>query len=305
MPFSVPERARAESKHATAALRADAAVPGARAGTARLAGGLHPSQIPVPGEAAGMAGSSLSGGRKVPSARQLRPSGAWTSVLPFPSRPSAVPAQPVRDVLRGPGQPPAAPVKEEIEAGLHAGNERGLPGGLKSAIESLSGLDLSNVRVHTNSVNPAQVNALAYTQGTHIHLAPGHETHLAHEAWHAVQQARGRVQPAMRPQDGMRVTHDAGLERDADLMGARALARAAQMPALPNQRPEETSKRPAADVGESRRAHLRVSATTDTADTDYRHGTSPPTQAFLTVNGAKSAELRKKAGKKTAAAWSL
>ena len=63
-------------------------------------------------------------------------------------------------------------------------NRSGMPDRLKWGIESLSGLDLSGVRVHYGSAKPAQLNALAYTQGREIHVAPGQERHLPHEAWH-------------------------------------------------------------------------------------------------------------------------
>ena len=69
-----------------------------------------------------------------------------------------------------------------------AENKTGLPDNLKSGIENLSGVDISDVNVHYNSDKPAQLNAHAYAQGTDIHVAPGQEKHLAHEAWHTVQQ---------------------------------------------------------------------------------------------------------------------
>jgi hypothetical protein len=69
-------------------------------------------------------------------------------------------------------------------------NNTGLPDHLKSGIESLSGLSMDHVRVHYNSSQPAQLNALAYAQGSDNHLAPGQERHLPHEAWHVVQQAQ-------------------------------------------------------------------------------------------------------------------
>jgi hypothetical protein len=101
-------------------------------------------------------------------------------------------------------------------------NNTGLPDQLKSGIESLSGLSMDHVRVHYNSAQPAQLNALAYAQGSDIHLAPGQEQHLPHEAWHVVQQAQGRVRPTMQMKDGMQVNDDVGLEREADVMGEQA-----------------------------------------------------------------------------------
>jgi len=90
-------------------------------------------------------------------------------------------------------------------------------------------MSLDHVKVHYNSAQPAQLNALAYAQGTDIHIAPGQEQHLPHEAWHVVQQAQGRVQPTMQMKDGVPVNDDAGLEHEADVMGAKALAPAAQL----------------------------------------------------------------------------
>ena len=108
-----------------------------------------------------------------------------------------------------------------------ARNNTGLPDNLKSGVESLSGLSLDNVRVHYNSSHPARLNALAYAQGSDIHVAPGQERHLPHEAWHVVQQAQGRVRPTMQMKGGVPVNDDERLEREADLMGGRAARPAA------------------------------------------------------------------------------
>ncbi|HCI14277.1 MAG TPA: hypothetical protein DFK12_10065 [Gallionellaceae bacterium] len=101
-------------------------------------------------------------------------------------------------------------------------NNTGLPDNLKSGIENLSGMSMDNVKVHYNSSQPAQLNALAYAQGTDIHVAPGQEQHLPHEAWHVVQQAQGRVKPTMQMKEGVPVNDDKSLEHEADVMGGRA-----------------------------------------------------------------------------------
>ena len=101
-------------------------------------------------------------------------------------------------------------------------NQTGLPDHLKSGIESLSGMSMDSVKVHYNSPHPAQLNAHAYAQGSDIHVAPGQEQHLPHEAWHVVQQAQGRVQATMQMKDGVPVNDDKGLEHEADVMGALA-----------------------------------------------------------------------------------
>lgn len=101
-------------------------------------------------------------------------------------------------------------------------NARGLPGNIRAGIESLSGLSMENVTVHYNSSSPSQLQAHAYTKGTEIHVAPGQEKHLPHEAWHVVQQMQGRVAPTGRV-GGELVNDNAALEREADVMGAKAI----------------------------------------------------------------------------------
>lgn len=104
----------------------------------------------------------------------------------------------------------------------------GLPDNLKAGIESLSGIDMSDVQVHKNSARPAQLNALAYAQGSNIHLAPGQEQHLPHEAWHVVQQRQGRVAPTLQAK-GTFINDDSRLEQEADQMGAKAHQQGARM----------------------------------------------------------------------------
>uniref|UniRef100_UPI0035934C76 LirA/MavJ family T4SS effector n=1 Tax=Aquiflexum sp. TaxID=1872584 RepID=UPI0035934C76 len=62
----------------------------------------------------------------------------------------------------------------------------------------------------------------------------GQEKHLPHEAWHVVQQKQGRVKPTLQMskssgnpafagKGGVNVNDDAGLEKEADVMGGKAL----------------------------------------------------------------------------------
>ncbi len=104
-----------------------------------------------------------------------------------------------------------------------AANRTGLPDPVKTGVEALSGMSLDHVRVHYNSPKPAQLNAHAYAQGSDIHVAPGQAHHVPHEAWHVVQQARGQVQPTLQMAQGVAVNDDRHLEREADVMGARAV----------------------------------------------------------------------------------
>ncbi len=101
-------------------------------------------------------------------------------------------------------------------------NKTGLPDKLKAGIEKLSGISMDDVKVHYNSDKPAQLQALAYTQGTDIHVGPRQEQHLRHEAWHVVQQKQGRVHPIGQVPDGRRLNDEPALEAEADSMGEQA-----------------------------------------------------------------------------------
>ncbi len=102
-------------------------------------------------------------------------------------------------------------------------NNGGLPDQLKTGIENLSGHSMDAVKVHYNSSKPAQLNAHAYAQGTDIHIAPGQEKHLPHEAWHVVQQAQGRVPTTTQLKGTVNINDDGSLEKEADVMGQQAL----------------------------------------------------------------------------------
>jgi hypothetical protein len=115
-----------------------------------------------------------------------------------------------------------APEESPLQAKAGGENQTGMPDRLKSGLEGLSGMDLSGVRVHRNSDKPAKVQALAYTQGSSIHMAPGQEQHLPHEGWHAVQQMQGRVRPTMKAH-GVAINDSPSLEKEADVMGKKAL----------------------------------------------------------------------------------
>lgn len=123
----------------------------------------------------------------------------------------------------------------QVESIQKKENKTGLPANLKSGIEHLSGLDISDVKVHYNSSKPAQLQAHAFAQGNNIHMGPGQEKHLPHEAWHVVQQKQGRVKPTVQMK-GADVNDDPSLEHEADIMGTKAL----QMKSKPG--PQRTPK---------------------------------------------------------------
>ena len=102
------------------------------------------------------------------------------------------------------------------------GNVTGLPKQLKAGVENLSGYAMDDVKVHYNSSKPTQMKAHAYAQGTDIHLAPGQEKHLPHEAWHTVQQKQNKVKPTGQI-SGQALNDDPQLEKEADVMGQKAV----------------------------------------------------------------------------------
>lgn len=136
---------------------------------------------------------------------------------------SAEPVQRMEDeeLLQGKAKG-AALSGESLQRKPDSASGNGLPPGLQSGVENLSGMDMSSVQVHYNSAKPSQVQAHAYAQGSSIHLGRGQERHLPHEAWHVVQQAQGRVKPTTQLA-GQNINDDVGLEKEADQMGARAM----------------------------------------------------------------------------------
>lgn len=123
------------------------------------------------------------------------------------------------------GTPSPQPVQRQ-EA---SPNNTGMPGEVKSKMEGAFNTDFSDVKVHTESAQAKSIGALAYTQGSDVHFAPGQfkpETSsgqqlIGHELTHVVQQREGRVQ-ANTEIGGMPVNNDPGLEAEADSMGSKA-----------------------------------------------------------------------------------
>ncbi len=81
---------------------------------------------------------------------------------------------------------------------------------------------MEDVKVNYNSAKPARLGALACAQGTDIDVGPGQEKHLAHEAWHLVQQKQRRLPPTIY-MEGVPINDDPALEHEADVMSERAL----------------------------------------------------------------------------------
>ncbi|MGK7872671.1 MAG: DUF4157 domain-containing protein [Xenococcaceae cyanobacterium] len=118
--------------------------------------------------------------------------------------------------------PVNTPQTVQRQAQIKTENQTGLPDRLKAGIEKLSGMSMDDVKVHYNSSKPSQLQALAYTQGTEIHLGLGQEKHLPHEGWHVVQQKQGRVKPTLQLK-GVMINDTLELENEAEVMGSKAL----------------------------------------------------------------------------------
>jgi len=130
-----------------------------------------------------------------------------------------------------------------------------LPDRLKAGVEALSGLSMDDVQVHYNSPKPANLQALAYTQGNQIHVGPGQEKHLPHEAWHVVQQKLGRVKSTTNI--GSIPINDApNLEAEAERMGHKAkqfkLSGRLKASPFPSQQKEETQRKTEAEVSSAK-----------------------------------------------------
>lgn len=105
--------------------------------------------------------------------------------------------------------------KTPLQMRTAAPNVTGIPDAIKTRFENLSGFSFDDVRVHYNSDRPAQLRALAYTQGNQVYIAPGQEKHLGHELGHVVQQKQGLVTADGRI-NGMPVNRSERLEALAD-----------------------------------------------------------------------------------------
>ncbi|HYK00284.1 MAG TPA: DUF4157 domain-containing protein [Thermoanaerobaculia bacterium] len=125
--------------------------------------------------------------------------------------------------------PNAVAVPAHLAHVVNAAGGSPLPPAVRQKMEAAFGMDFSDVRVHVGQ-EAAQLGAVAFTRGTHIHFAPGqynpstvhgHEL-IAHELAHVVQQRSGRVRNPFG--NGVAVVHDATLEAEAARMSTRAAA---------------------------------------------------------------------------------
>ncbi|MCH5251110.1 MAG: DUF4157 domain-containing protein [Lachnospiraceae bacterium] len=96
-------------------------------------------------------------------------------------------------------------------------NHTGIPTQLKERLGESTGVSFDDVRVRYNLALPAQLDALAYTQGNRVEIATGQERHLPHELGHVVQQKLGAVRTNASI-NGLAPNTDERLEREVDSM---------------------------------------------------------------------------------------
>ena len=161
-------------------------------------------------------------------------------------------------------------------------NNTGLPDNLKTGMENLSGMSLDDVKVHRNSDKPAQLQAHAYAQGTDIHLGSGQEKHLPHELGHVVQQKEGRVKPTLQMKGKENINDDVGLEKEADVMGAKAIQLESITP-TPLNTSQSTSDTIQREVQDG-----RVASTNAIDEETTRKRNAAAREAYLTEQNGKS-----------------
>lgn len=123
---------------------------------------------------------------------------------------------------------------------------RAIPAPLRTQMERAFNANFANVKLHEGN-HVGSVGAIAYTQGNHIHFAPGQfnpdtrsgQALLGHELAHVMQQRQGRVKPTTQV-NGLPVNDQTALEQEADTLGQKA----AQMKTPATLQREETPNQP-------------------------------------------------------------
>lgn len=124
---------------------------------------------------------------------------------------------------------PGNPVRNrEPQSTQGTSSGRSIPTPVRSKMERSFNASFADVRIHEGS-HAATLGAIAYTQGNHIHFAPGRfnpetssgQALLGHELAHVVQQRQGRVRPTGQV-NGLPLNDNPALEQEADRLGLKA-----------------------------------------------------------------------------------
>ncbi|MBN3947885.1 MAG: DUF4157 domain-containing protein [Nostoc sp. NMS7] len=124
----------------------------------------------------------------------------------------------------------AQPSKQNQTSQNSSSGSRGsMPAPVRSKMENSFGANFGDVSIHTDSPQAKSMGALAFTQGSNVHFAPGQynpqsssgQALLGHELTHVVQQRAGRV-AVPHQSKGAPINADPSLETEADQIGAKA-----------------------------------------------------------------------------------
>src|SRR5437764_4557798 len=119
------------------------------------------------------------------------------------------------------------PIFPKAETGQSVDSGRPLPKSVRQQMETALGQDFSDVRIHEGS-HVTSIGALAYTQGTDLHFAPGRyqpssaegQALIGHELTHVAQQRAGLVQPIQWNE--IPLNAESSLEGEADVASKEA-----------------------------------------------------------------------------------
>lgn len=120
--------------------------------------------------------------------------------------------------------------QSQNQSNKNSSSARGsMPAPVKSKMENSFGTSFGDVNIHTDSSQAKSMGALAFTQGSNVHFAPGQynpqsssgQALLGHELTHVVQQRAGRV-AVPHQSKGAPINADPSLETEADNLGAKA-----------------------------------------------------------------------------------
>jgi hypothetical protein len=165
--------------------------------------------------------------RQTPGAAAAQPKAALRHNHPV-AQPHAAPGVHQRSPIQRHANGNAVQLPPEM-VNARRGAGQPIPQVIRQKMESFFGANFSDVRIHVGPEATA-IGALAFTQGTDIHFAPGHynpatpqgQQILGHELTHVLQQRSGRVRNPFG--SGVAVVQDHAMEAEAERMGHRAAA---------------------------------------------------------------------------------
>jgi hypothetical protein len=163
-----------------------------------------------------------------PASKSAVMQGRWGKSLTPPSS-KGVPAQRKGKSVFYLGKSVTPPDSHPVQQKSDSKTEVQVPTKVQRKMEGAFGSSFSNVKVYKDSAQAKTIGAQAFTQGNEVHFAQGKfdpnsskgQELLGHELTHVEQQRAGRVSPTTQAK-GIAINNDPSLEREADVMGAKA-----------------------------------------------------------------------------------